>query len=217
MVAGREVGRGLPPRERRPSCWATCSAKAWPGGHCLTAPHTAPRLIAARDGVDGLAPPRTADGGRDLSGLTAALNAPLMAAWLRRQDWSSARPVYHLALAAAAADDPLLSDGQWADIAAEYLHRIGLAPAAQGPGSRPGAGAQVVDGRGAGNPPSRPAAQARAATRVATTGHVAQLGRATAASSGGTGSRTSAASRSPGVDPGTSTCGARGLQLAPSK
>jgi len=97
------------------------------GEHGLTAPHTAPRLIAAWDGVDGLEPPRTAGGGRDLTGLTAALNAPLLAAGLGRQDWGSARPVYHLAISAAA-DDPLLTDGQWARIAEEYLHRIGLAP-----------------------------------------------------------------------------------------
>ena len=97
------------------------------GQHSLTAPHTAPRLIAAWDGAAGLEPPRTAGGGRDLAGLTAALNAPLLAAGLRRQDWGSARPVYHLAISAAD-DDPLLTDGQWAQIATEYLDRIGLAP-----------------------------------------------------------------------------------------
>jgi hypothetical protein len=97
------------------------------GQHGLTAPHTAPRLIAAWDGVDGLEPPRTAGGGRDLAGLAAALNAPLLTAGLRRQDWAGARPVYHLAISAAD-DDPLLTDGQWARIAEEYLHRIGLAP-----------------------------------------------------------------------------------------
>ena len=97
------------------------------GQHGLTAPHTVPRLIAAWDGTAGLEPPRTAGGGRDLGGLTAALNAPLLAAGLRRQDWRGARPVYHLAISAAD-DDPLLSDGQWADIVEEYLHRIGLAP-----------------------------------------------------------------------------------------
>ena len=97
------------------------------GEHGLTAPHTAPRLIAAWDGTAGLEPPRTAGGGRDLTGLTAALNAPLLAAGLRRQDWRDARPVYHLAISAAA-DDPLLSDTQWAQVVEEYLHRIGLVP-----------------------------------------------------------------------------------------
>ena len=97
------------------------------GEHGLTASHTAPRLIAAWDGTDGLEPPRTAAGGRDLRLLAAALNAPLLAAGLPREDWKEARPVYHLAIAAAD-QDRQLSDAQWADIAAEYVDRIGLAP-----------------------------------------------------------------------------------------
>lgn len=97
------------------------------GEHGLTASHTAPRLIAAWDGADGLEPPRTASGGRDLRLLAAALNAPLLAAGLPREDWKEARPAYHLAIAAAD-QDRQLSDAQWADIAAEYVDRIGLAP-----------------------------------------------------------------------------------------
>ena len=97
------------------------------GEHGLTAPHTAPRLIAAWDGVAGLEPPRTAGEGRDLARLAEALNAPLLAAGLDRQEWKDARPVYHLAISAAA-DDRQLTDAQWADIAAEYVDRIGLAP-----------------------------------------------------------------------------------------
>ena len=61
------------------------------GEHGLTAPHTAPRLIAAWDGTDGLEPPRTAGGGRDLRRLAAVLNAPLLAAGLDRKDWQGAR------------------------------------------------------------------------------------------------------------------------------
>jgi hypothetical protein len=38
-----------------------------------------------------------------------------------------AQPVYHLAISAAKTDR-LLSDAEWADIAGEYVHRIGLAP-----------------------------------------------------------------------------------------
>jgi len=64
------------------------------GEHGLTAAHTEPRLIAAWDGVDGLEPPRTAGGGRDLRLLAAALNAPLLAAGLPREDWQDARPIY---------------------------------------------------------------------------------------------------------------------------
>jgi hypothetical protein len=97
------------------------------GEHGLSASHTEPRLVAAWDGVDGLEPPRTAGGGRDLRGLAAALNAPLLAAGVLREDWKKARPVYHLAIAAAD-QDRQLTDEQWADIAAEYVDRIGLAP-----------------------------------------------------------------------------------------
>ena len=97
------------------------------GERGLTASHTAPRLIAAWDGGDGLEPPRATGGGRDLRLLAAALNAPLLASGLQREDWQAARPVYHLAIAAAE-EDRQLSDEQWADIAAEYVERIGLAP-----------------------------------------------------------------------------------------
>jgi len=97
------------------------------GEHGLTASHAAPRLIAAWDGTDGLEPPRATGGGRDLRLLAAALNAPLLAAGLQREDWKAARPVYHLAIAAAD-EDPQLSDEQWTAIATEYVDRIGLAP-----------------------------------------------------------------------------------------
>jgi len=135
---------------RRPSAWAAGSADVVIGKVCkrgsdvrrllgylfreglagergLTAAHTAPRLIGGWDGTDGLEPPRTSGGGRDLHVLAAALNAPLLAAGLDRQDWRQARPVYHLAIAAAD-EDRQLSDEQWADIAGEYVDRIGLAP-----------------------------------------------------------------------------------------
>ena len=97
------------------------------GEHGLSAPHTDAHLIAAWDGADGLEPPRLAVGGRDLGTLTAALTAPLLAAGLGRQEWAQARPVYHLAISAAQ-DDRTLTDGEWADVVGEYVHRIGLAP-----------------------------------------------------------------------------------------
>jgi hypothetical protein len=97
------------------------------GEHGLSAPHTDAHLIAAWDGLDGLEPPRQAGGGRDLGTLSAALNAPLLAAGLGREEWSEARPVYHLAISAAE-DDRRLSDAEWADVVEEYVHRIGLAP-----------------------------------------------------------------------------------------
>jgi hypothetical protein len=95
-----------------------------------SAPHADAHLIAAWDGLDGLEglePPRQAGGGRDLGTLAAALNAPLLAAGLGREEWQRARPVYHLAISAAEHYRPL-SDEQWADVVGEYVHRIGLAP-----------------------------------------------------------------------------------------
>jgi hypothetical protein len=100
------------------------------GEHGLSAPHADAHLIAAwdgPDGVDGLEPPRQTAGGRDLGTLAAALNAPLLAAGLGRQEWKQARPVYHLAVSAADTDRQL-TDDEWADVAEEYVHRIGLAP-----------------------------------------------------------------------------------------
>jgi hypothetical protein len=92
------------------------------GEHGLRAPHTDAHLIAAWNGLDGLEPPRKAGGGRELGALTAALNAPLLAAGLSKQEWQQARPVYHLAISAAE-QDRHLPDEQWADVVAEYVHR----------------------------------------------------------------------------------------------
>jgi hypothetical protein len=61
--------------------------------------------------------------------LAAALNAPLAFANVH----AATKPVYHLAIAAAKGPktgrllDRPLSNAQWADIAQEYLHQIGLA------------------------------------------------------------------------------------------
>jgi len=97
------------------------------GERGLSAPHTDAHLIVAWDGVGGLEPSRLAGGGRDLGTVAAALNAPLLAAGLGTGEWQQARPVYHLAISAAPTDSTL-SDEEWADVVAEYLHRIGLAP-----------------------------------------------------------------------------------------
>ena len=100
------------------------------GEHGLSAPHANAHLIATWDGPDGLdslEPPRQSGGGRELGMLAAALNAPLLAAGLDREDWKQARPVYHLAISAAE-HDRLLSDQEWADVVGEYVRRIGLAP-----------------------------------------------------------------------------------------
>ena len=97
------------------------------GEQGLCASHTDAHLIAAWDGVNGLEPPRLVDGGRDLGTVAAALNAPLLAAGLGRGEWQQARPVCHLAISAAGTDRTL-SGAEWADVVAEYVHRIGLAP-----------------------------------------------------------------------------------------
>ena len=100
------------------------------GEHGLAADHAAPRLIAAWDSdLTRLEPGRTAAGRRDVRALAAALAAPVTAAAVD----PATKPVYHLAIAAAKDPatgqllDKLLTDGQWADIAAEYMHQIGLA------------------------------------------------------------------------------------------
>ena len=97
------------------------------GERGLSALHSDAHLIGGWDGVDGLEPPRQADGGRDLGTLAAALNAPLLAAGLSKQEWKLARPVYHLAISAADTDRTL-TDEEWADVVGEHVHRIGLAP-----------------------------------------------------------------------------------------
>ncbi len=97
------------------------------GERGLSSPHTAPRLVGAWDGTAGLEPAVTASGGRDVRALASALNTPLLLAGLDRAEWKTARPVYHLALSAADTDRTL-TDDQWAQIAAEFLDRIGIAP-----------------------------------------------------------------------------------------
>jgi len=98
------------------------------GEHGLASEHTDAHLIAGWDDPGRLEPARLADGRPDLRRLAGLLNAPLAVAG------APERPVYHLAIAAAkdprtgALRDPLLSDEQWADIAATYLHHLGLAP-----------------------------------------------------------------------------------------
>ena len=100
------------------------------GQHGLDSDHSDAHLIAGWDDPRLLEPPRQADGRRDLRRLAGLLNAPLALAELAKD----ATPVYHLAISAAkdpdtgAMRDRLLTDAEWADVAAEYLDRIGLAP-----------------------------------------------------------------------------------------
>ena len=98
--------------------------------HGLAADHTAPRLIAAWDSdLTRLEPAETATGRPDVRASAAALAAPVAVANID----PASKPVHHLAIAAAKDPgtgqllDKMLSDGQWADIAAEDLHQLGLA------------------------------------------------------------------------------------------
>jgi hypothetical protein len=60
------------------------------------------------------------------------LSDPVAALGLSREERRRIKPVYHLAIAAAkdpdtgAPVDRTLSDADWADIAQEYMHQIGL-------------------------------------------------------------------------------------------
>jgi hypothetical protein len=95
----------------------------------LSSAHEQPRVIAGFDDPGHLQPGQRANGRPDIRRLAGLLTQPLQVAGVGPDD----RPVYHLV--ASAAKDPhtgqlrdrLLTDADWADIAAEYLHRLGFA------------------------------------------------------------------------------------------
>jgi hypothetical protein len=95
----------------------------------LSSAHQQPRVIAGFDDPDRLQPEQRANGRPDVRRLAGLLTQPLQVAGVGPDD----RPVYHLV--ASAAKDPqtgqlrdrLLTDAEWADIAAEYLHQLGFA------------------------------------------------------------------------------------------
>jgi hypothetical protein len=88
--------------------------------------HTGPHLIAGWRDPDDLEPPVRADGKRDVRRLTGLLKQPLAVLG----DRGYARPVWHCALRAAP-EDRLLSDAEWAQIAADVMDCTGLAPDGQ--------------------------------------------------------------------------------------
>jgi hypothetical protein len=92
------------------------------GERGLASDHRDAHVIAGYDHPAVLEPARGASGRAEVSRLAALLDAPVRAAGVGKD----AKPVYHLAISAAPADRTL-SDDEWADIAAPYLHRIGLA------------------------------------------------------------------------------------------
>lgn len=94
------------------------------GEHGLDAAHQDARVIGGWDTLRVLEPPRGPGGRAEVSRLAALLDAQVQAGGVGKD----AKPVYHLAISAAPTDR-LLSDSEWADIAAEYVDRLGLAPA----------------------------------------------------------------------------------------
>lgn len=93
------------------------------GDRGLASDHSDARVVAGYQAPVGLQPPRRPDGRFEVGRLAGVLNAPVVAGNVGKQ----AQPVYHLAISAAQTDR-LLTDAEWADIAGEYVHRIGLAP-----------------------------------------------------------------------------------------
>jgi hypothetical protein len=84
--------------------------------------HIDPHLVAGWRDPAGPEPALRADGTRDFRRINGLLNQPLAALGRRGFD----KPVWHCVVRAAL-DDPLLSDARWARIAAEIMHRTGLA------------------------------------------------------------------------------------------
>jgi hypothetical protein len=93
------------------------------GDRGLASDHQDAHVVAGYQDTGLLQPPRRPNGRFDVSRLAGLLTAPVIAGNVGMDT----RPVYHLAISAAKTDR-LLSDTEWADIAEEYLHRIGLAP-----------------------------------------------------------------------------------------
>jgi hypothetical protein len=88
--------------------------------------HTDPHIIAGYRPPDDLEPPLRANGSRDFRRLAGVLRLPHDALG----NWGYAKPVWHCPMRAAP-DDRLLSDAEWADIAADVMHRTGLCPRGQ--------------------------------------------------------------------------------------
>ena len=88
--------------------------------------HTDPHLVGAWRDPAELEPPLRPDGKRDFRRLTGLLKQPQALLG----DHGYTRPVWHCALRAAP-EDRLLSDEEWAQIAADVMDRTGLSPHSQ--------------------------------------------------------------------------------------
>jgi hypothetical protein len=85
--------------------------------------HADPHLVAGFSDPAELEPERRPGGTWDFRRLTALLEQPLVAQAGRGYD----KPVWHCAIRAAP-EDRMLSDAEWALVAARVMHRTGLAP-----------------------------------------------------------------------------------------
>jgi hypothetical protein len=92
-------------------------------GPGLANEHADPHLVAGFDDPAELEPERRPGGTWDFRRLTTLLEQPLAAQAGRGYD----KPVWHCAIRAAP-EDPILSDAEWAQVAARVMHRTGLAP-----------------------------------------------------------------------------------------
>jgi len=86
--------------------------------------HTDPHLVAGFGDPGELEPERRRNGSRDFRRLSGLLAQPLAALAGPGYD----KPVWHCALRAAP-EDRVLSDAEWAQVAARIMDRTGLAPA----------------------------------------------------------------------------------------
>jgi hypothetical protein len=85
--------------------------------------HTDPHIVAGWRSPGELEPPLRPGGGRDFRRLTGLLQQTVAALG----GGPPAQPVWHC-VARAAPGDRMLSDGQWAQVAGEIMHRTALAP-----------------------------------------------------------------------------------------
>ena len=92
-------------------------------GPGLANEHADPHLVAGFSDPAGLEPERRPGGTRDFRRLAGLLEQPL--AGLRGRGYD--KPVWHCAIRAAP-EDRMLSDAEWALVAARVMHRTGLAP-----------------------------------------------------------------------------------------
>src|SRR5262245_46510759 len=86
--------------------------------------HTDPHLVAGFGDPAELEPEHRPDGSRDVRRLTGLLGQPLAALAVPGCD----KPVWHCAVRAAP-EDRMLSDAEWAQVAARVMDRTGLASA----------------------------------------------------------------------------------------